>query len=293
MGLPFHRWSGWPSRAALLVVAALLSGCASLPREPKNPLAYEADWGRASATTPEDLARLNFAVEHARDVLGRLPGFVDRPLRLHMVQELERRWAGLTVTRDDGSGYVLIDKGTENLPSIVAHELVHFYFRESNARFPQLVQEGICELLAHRVFEDDRARDQRCISAALSYLKRYTLEVDLSAPAAILGFYYEDVPTIEAALQLDAREYLMADARALDAFYGLGWMIVANIGYEELFSLAERLDATDASQVSPSTILAAAGIDPSDDTTVRRGFARMFDLPGADGDAPIVIHLSD
>ncbi|MFT5052263.1 MAG: hypothetical protein ACI8QZ_003696 [Chlamydiales bacterium] len=293
MQLPDRRSARRPRCATLLLALPLLGGCASLPPEPENPITHHAEWGTASASTVADIARLSDAVEQALVVLRPLPGFVDRPLRMHMVKQLERRWAGLTVTRDDGAGYVLIDSGTANLPSIVAHELVHFYFRESNSRFPQLVQEGACELLAHRVFEDDRARDQRCISAALSYLRRYTLQVDLSEPSAILGFYYKDVPTIEQAMQLDAREYLEADARALDAFYGLGWMIVSSIGYEELYSLAERLGATEARPVAPALILTAAGIDPMDDTSVRRGFARMFGLPDADGDAPITIHLSD
>ena len=101
------------------------------------------------------------------------------------------------------------------------------------------------------------------------------------------------VPTIEDALELDGREYLAADTRALDAFYGLGWMIVANIGYEKLHSLAERLGSTDARPVPPEAILTAAGLDLDDDTSIRRGFARKFELRGAEGDAPINIYLSD
>ena len=278
----------------LVVLAALVGGaCASLPAEPRNAVVREQPWGIATGESAADVDRLCEVVGRTLPVLGGVPGFEPRPLRIHMVDELGRRWAGLTVFAENGDSYVLIEKSTSHLESIVAHELVHYYFRESNRRFPQLVQEGICEELSHRVFENEGARNVRCVSAALSYLRRYTLEVDLSEPSAILGFYYLDVPDIDVALQLNAREYLAADDRAIDAFYGLGWMIVANIGYEELYGLAERLGAEGDASVPPEAILAAAELDPSDYDSIHRGFARLFGLRNAGAEVPIRIRLSD
>ena len=286
-----------PLRTLLLQLLALawfcLASCASLPPEPRNPFELERDWGIATAATQAQTERLARVVEETLPVLRRLPGFEPRPLKIHMVSELGRRWAGLTVFTDSGSSYVLIEESTSHFESIVAHELVHYFFRESNRRFPQLVQEGICEELSHRVFANEGARNVRCVSAALSYLRRYTLEVDLSEPSAILGFYYEDVPDIDDALRLNAREYLAADDRSIDAFYGLGWMIVASIGYEELHDLAERLGASGDRSVPPEAILMAAELDPSDYASIHRGFARLFGLRSPDDDVPIRIRLSD
>lgn len=285
-----------PARSAavsLVIALCWLAGCSSLPSEPRHEFVREAPWGVATGPAAEDAERLARIVDRALPLLERYPGFEPRPLRIHMVEELGRRWAGLTVFTDAGDSYVLIEKSTSHLDSIVAHELVHFYFRDSNRRFPQLVQEGICEELSQRVFDNEGARNVRCVSAALSYLRRYTLDVDLSEPSAILGFYYLDVPDIDTALRLDAREYLAADDRAIDAFYGLGWMIVANVGYERLYDLAERLGAEGDGSVPPDTILAAAELDPDDYASIHRGFARLFGLRNARSDVPIRIWLSD
>ena len=289
----FPHAQRWPRIALGALLLAGVAACASLPEEPSNTVTRETEWGIATGANPADVARLCDVVDRALPTLSRLPGFEPRPLRVHMVEELGRRWAGLTVFAENGDSYVLIERSTSHLESIVAHELVHYYFRESNRRFPQLVQEGICEELSHRVFENEGARNVRCVSAALSYLRRYTLEVDLSEPSAILGFYYLDVPDIDEALELNAREYLAADDRAIDAFYGLGWMIVANIGYEELHSLAERLGAEGDNSVPPDAILAAAELDPDDYDSIHRGFARLFGLRTATAEVPIRIRLSD
>ena len=283
------------SVATLLALTGLLGAvaCSSLPSEPRHAHVRQAPWGMATGSVPEDAERLARIVDRALPLLERYPGFEARPLRIHMVEELGRRWAGLTVFTEAGDSYVLIEKSTSHLDSIVAHELVHFYFRESNRRFPQLVQEGICEELSQRVFDNEGARNVRCVSAALSYLRRYTLEVDLSEPSAILGFYYLDVPDIDTALQLDAREYLAADDRAIDACCGLGWMIVANVGYERLYDLAERLGAEGDASVPPDTILAAAELDPDDYASIHRVFARLFGRRNARSDVHIRIRLSD
>ena len=280
------------ARVLLLLVSIGTAACTGLPRAPRNPVVLERGWGIASGRSDAQAERIAAAVEEARGVFAALPGFVDRAVAVHAVAgPLPWDSVGITLEPRRGEPWIEVEDTGESVPFVVAHELAHVYFAGLSAALPQLLEEGLCDLLAARVFEDRSLHQARLGTAAVSYLDSFTLSIRGAGAKRYLRYLVQEVPTVEEALELDSDDFLRSEARAKDAFYGLGWTLATCIGFEEIVALVGRARGAGLERVPPAWVLAAAGLDPLTPEALNRAFARAIGLPPSQWSSAPVLTL--
>ncbi len=290
-----RRGTSTPAVRVLPILLLALAGCGGLPSRPESPVVLQRPWGSAGGRTLAEAERMVAAVEAARQVLAPLPGFVDRPLSVHLLAgPLPEEMSGTAFKPDRGDPWIEVgDDGGASVEPTTAHELVHVYFEEFSSFLPPLLEEGLCELLSSRVFERRDAFQARVGTAAVSYLDSITLNLHGAEAKTLLRYLVQEVPPIETALELGPDEFNESEMRAKAAYYGLGWMLATCIGFEGLAALVERARGEGLERVPSSWILAAAGLEPLTQETLAAAFARAcgVTLRGARGN--MVITLGD
>jgi len=231
-------------------------------------------------------------VSDVRAVYSGLPGFEDRPVHVHLVPgPLPWSSIGISIEPEGRTPWIEVALRPQLIPSVLAHELAHVYFHRLAAALPQLLEEGLCDLLADRVFHDRAAFQARLGTAAVSYLDSFTLTVRGAGAKAYLRYLVQQVPPVREALELSSEEFLRSDLRAKDAYYGLGWAIATCIGLEGIVRLAERAREAGKERTPVDWVLAAAGLAPLSQTSLSAAFARALGAPPGGGPASIVLTL--
>jgi len=252
----------------------------------------ERSWGVATAPTAEEARALADVVDAARPELAEIPGFVDRPLRIHVVPGgLPRNWSGITVEANDGDAWVAVEGESGYTAFYAAHELAHFYLGDLLDRLPPVVEEGYCELIASHIQPAPNAKTWRLIVAAVSYLDHFTIEVDGPVSKGRLGYLVQEVPPIDVALAVDEDELPHLDPRTHGSYYGLGWVVAEAIGLEGLVELDARREQAGLEKVPVAWILQSAGLEPLTQESLEAAFAHA--LGERRGAGPLTITLED
>ena len=244
----------------LFLTLPFVLGCQTTCPCPAVPRA----WGAVSAPTPTELQQLTEAVEAARAELAKVPGFIDRPLRVCFVDEI-READGLQGAIDEAADEVFIIRGAQGdgLRQTVAHELAHAYLGEESYReLPQAVEEGLCNLVAAPFDEEEEALHLfvSAIYVPLMVSGRGPNFSSLLAPA-----HRRELPTVEDVLTVSNRSYLAGSAAKRNAVLAVGGAVARAIGPAGLLELCERARAEGLKEVPADWFLAAAGLEDADD----------------------------
>jgi hypothetical protein len=265
--------------------------------EPSNPWLVQRDWGVATAGSEAQARQLADCVEEVLAVYRELPGYEERPIRIHLVPELGQDFDGLTITttrRTSGlplellDGYILVrSRDGAFSHGTVGHELAHHGFYRAHAPLPSVVDEGLCHLLSYRAVADEADRRDAVFAAVLGYAPRYRLAFQVDRRGGLndlldlvgewRGLGAPDLPTLEEALAFDHDDWLALDGLERDALSGLAWVLVDRTGHGALLEAAARDGA-----VSPEVFLELAGVDPEDPASLERAFLEF--LGGSGGD---------
>ncbi|MAB79384.1 MAG: hypothetical protein CMJ89_08520 [Planctomycetes bacterium] len=269
----------WPLRLSLLAALWCGASCSVIPIEPNSSTGQENPWGMAFGDSPEQARFLAEIIEQVLPVYRELAGFKDRPLRAHLTNEdLRDHLNGLSVEPWIGRAWIAIEAGSSNVPNTVAHELAHFYFHDFQSLFPAVVAEGISDELADSVFRDQPNFDLKLITAAVSYLDRFTIRVSGKAAKESLYYLVQEVSPIEEVLSLTRHQNFSADPRAMASNYGVGWMLVRVIGYDGLVELAQRCRHAGLDRVPIEWLLSAANLAPLNQKNLSMAFGRALGI---------------
>ena len=254
-----------------LVLSVCLSGCLGVPTEPRSAVILEQPWGIAGGQSREEAQRLVQMVEHVLPAYRDLEGFVERPLRAHITGSLgHARLAGITVEPLVGGAWLAVDRDSQDFELALAHELAHFYFEEQQARFPSIIEEGMCELLSDLAYDASDLFRRRLMLAGVAYLDHLEFRVKDPRGKLSVESLRANAPDIEAALAMDWAELFGADRATAVACYGLGYLLVRRIGWDGILSLLRRADRGQHAMVPNAWIMEQAGLRPPYDLDLRR-----------------------
>lgn len=274
---------GKTTRRMRLALGILLCGlctvsCTTLPFEPDSPVLAEHEWGTAGGQSPEEVSDLANIVESVLPLFREMRGFVDSPLRIHLVEHVGvGQRDGLTVEMPFLGQWVSVRRGSPVVPFVVAHEMAHFYFQDYQDLFPAVLEEGVCDLLATEIYTDNGAGRTQIAIAMVSYLEHVKIEmigVQSKVRAAQLLL---DVPSIEELLDYEGDDLLdiNGDVAALRV-YGIGRMLAVVIGIQGLQDLAERCEDQGLEMIPSEWILEAAGLVPPSQDNLLMAFRQAL-----------------
>jgi hypothetical protein len=278
-----------------LASSLLAASCTSLPFEPDSPVARDLDWGIAGGESAEEVELLIGVVETVLPVYRSLPGFVDSPLRIHIAEDVGFEFRdGLTVRMFLLGQWIIIRRESEDVPSVIAHEMAHYYFQDYQELFPPVLEEGICDILASLIYEDRTDKRTQIIVAMVSYIDELDIEVNGPASKKRIAQLMLDAPSIEEFLEYRWDELLDASPTNAQRIYGVGRMLAQVIGLEGLDQLAIRCGQEELDRVPIEWILEAAGLVPMSQENLISAFGRALNGEGfsADG-STMTIELSD
>jgi hypothetical protein len=259
----------------------------------------EEPWGFVSGENAQEATELFGFVEQTLAIYSELPGFSPEPLRMHYVGASfvqGSTWegtSGITVRAENAPTWIALVRGLPDSELLCAHEMAHLYFSELHSYFPQVIEEGICELQAEMVTPAEKRFTSLVVLAAQSYLDDFTIRVKGLEGKRSLAMFVESVHSIEEALAITNDELLASSTRARAADYGLGWMIARLIGWEGLVELVRRAKFEGLEQVPLDRVLQAAGLFPLDQEHLRVAFMRSFGAPYPDASREIILTLGE
>jgi hypothetical protein len=285
-------------RPRILVFAALLVlplGCMSA-RPPELPVKTMAVSGTVRGTSKERTQ----AVAHILDDLAPrvptvLPGCVPRTIDVRLVEKMQHAtWGGATYTVD-ARRWMELPEGDddEHLAATMAHELVHYLLGPDWSTLPGVLEEGLCDQVAHTLVPSagplERAKYAIVLGTTLdgSYgfagprligrgahaqfgdeLMAYTVRAPIERSA---------LPSFEDALRYDSRDLEPIQKQGvrgvLDA---LGYLVVSRIGIDSLHGLCLRAREQGLSKVPPDWLFLAAGLHDADHAQWRAAIDGLF-----------------
>jgi hypothetical protein len=275
----------------LFLLLLTTAGCV-LPSEPRSPARVEREWGFAGGTNESEALELAALVERVLPYFRTFAGFDERPLRIHQADHVGPEKAlGITVEPALGTAWVAVRRGGPHLEHTVAHELAHFYFRDLEAMYPSVLQEGMASLLAQLACPEPDTRERRLVVVAASYLDTFTIIVGSAAGKQVLPYLVQPVPSIEEVFEIGWYENFTADPRVNETVYGLGLLMAERIGWDGLVELAQRCQEQGLETVPAELIRSAAGLEPPSQANISRALREAFGGESDHGDGQISITL--
>jgi len=279
--------------APSLLASLVLSACATVA-PPELPTERSSTFGTVRGTSPERVAYVARVLDElAAQVPFVIPGCEPRAVDVRLVGEMSHvNWSGATYTVRARRWMELPEDETNTrLAATMAHELVHYQLGDEWSTLPGIVEEGLCDHVAHVLVPDiaplERAQYAVMLGTALDGRYRfnaerlvgrgrnstfapeimtYTLSAQLDA---------ESMPTFDDALRYDSRDLETLRAKGvrgvLDA---LGFLLVSRIGVEDLYTLCRRARMQGLAQVPPEWLYESAGLASRD----RAGWRSAIDL---------------
>lgn len=279
-------------RSLLVVVLVLLASCA-VARPPELPESMTATFGTVSGSSRERVRHVaRLLDELAPQIPLVLPGCDQRQIDVRLVAEMAHEsWSGATYTVRARRWMELPEnEGHQRLAATMAHELVHYLLGREWSTLPGVLEEGLCDSVAHILVPEcgvlERGEYAVMLGTALQGSYRFDAERMIgrgeSAHFAPQRVTYTvraqieraDLPAFEEALRLDSGDLepirVPGVRGVLDA---LGYLVVSRIGIEGLFRLCQRAHVQHLAQVPSTWLLEAAGLERADSA----GWLRAID----------------
>lgn len=283
------------SLATILVGLAGLAACAA-PRPPELPIAVAARAGVVHASSAAKARAFADVLDaYAPRIPAVLPGCAARPVDVRLVTKLAREnWGGATFTLPD-QRWIELPEGEEPqaIAATLVHELVHYELGPDWSTLPGVLEEGLCDLVAHKIVPEaaaiERAEYAVLLASAIDGCLFFEAPrmVGHGAGATFAGdpqsytvratIEREDLPSFDEALHYKSRDLEPIRAQGvrgvLDA---LGYLVVARIGIDDLHALCLRARIQGLHQVPSAWIFGAAGLDPHDHGSWRPAIQALF-----------------
>jgi hypothetical protein len=276
-------------------VLALACACAS-GRPPDLPVQTEAKYGTVHGSTLErtqDVARI--LDDLAPRVPGIVPGCTVRKIDLRLVPKMQHEsWGGATYTVDDVR-WMELPEGDDDahLAATMAHEIVHYFLGPEWSTLPGVLEEGLCDDVAHTLVPSAAALERAKYAIVLGTMLDGSYgfagpRLIGTGPQATFGdelmAYTVRAPIERAALPSleDAMRYNSSDLEPIQkqgvrgVLDALGYLVVTRIGIDSLYSLCQRAREQKLAKVPPDWLFLAAGLHDADHAQWRAAIDGLF-----------------
>ncbi len=295
------------SSTCLALLTLVAFSCRTVPAHP--PWEQRIEHGIVRAGDAQQAQEAADLIAQALPRILELPGTHRRALVLHVVDQLPNELMdGATfhianlpddaVQEDFGYPLEWIEISATALPrrklSLVAHELTHYYLGEVWDALPQVVEEGLAQLVSMEV--DPRygaeIRVENAVALSTAISGGMTVEMPRAVDASMTGaeaaaplvpwWVSGDVdatqlPSATEALELDAGGmWTIEDAGSQRVLYGLGYLLASRIGIERLHELCVKAREEGHGRVPADWLYAEAGLDPEEPRRWKTAIADML-----------------
>lgn len=290
-----------------LLAFALLAAACQTPKPPELPASAPTTFGVVSGSSEERVKYVARVLDElAPQIPLVVPGCDKRPIDVRLVAEMvHQNWSGATFTVRAQRWMELPEaESNQRLSATMAHELVHYLLGQDWSTLPGVLEEGLCDKVAHTLVPAagplERAEYAVILGTALEGSYRFDAQkvvgkgksahftpermtYTVRAPIA-----QAELPTFEDALRLDSGDlepiHTQGVRGVLDA---LGYLIVSRIGVFDLHALCRRAQIQNLTRVPPEWLLEAAGLTRADGIGWRRAIDGMF---GEDERRALLLH---
>lgn len=285
-------------RSSLFLCCALIASCRTAA-PPELPASASGACGTVSGTSP---ARIERVVRILDDLAPRVPRVVPgcdaRRVDVRLVGALKNEhWSGATYTVHARRWMELPESASDELlRATMAHELVHYLLGADWSTLPGILEEGLCDSVAHLLVPEagppERAGYVVVLGTALDGSYRFnaqrlvgrgptaTFAPELMTYTVRAPLERERIPAFEEALTLGSSDLEPIRAQGLRGVLdALGFLMVSRIGIHELFSLCQRARVQRLARVPPSWLLEAAGLAHADESDWLHAVDLMFGEP--------------
>jgi hypothetical protein len=285
------------ARGVMVSLALLaLAGACRIPHPPDRPEVIEVAAGTVRAGSKAKAAAVaNMLVEFTPRVTSALPGCAKRHIDVRLVDHLARdTWGGVTYTLNDRRWIELPEnEPPERIASTLVHELVHYLLGPDWSTLPGVLEEGLCDNVAHGIVPSaaplERAEYAVMLASAIFGNLRFDAPsldgrganarfgIDTTTYTVRAPIERDELPSFEEALGFQSRDLEPIRAQGvrgvLDA---LGYLVVSRIGIEELHALCLRARMQQLPLVPAAWIFGAAQLDPRDHAAWRDAILEQF-----------------
>jgi hypothetical protein len=297
MGLP---------RSIVALVIASLAAC-KLAAPPELPASAPTAFGTVHGSSEERVKYVARVLDElAPQIPLVVPGCDKRSIDVRLVAEMAHQsWSGATYTVQSRRWMELPEAaGNQRLTATMAHELVHYLLGAEWATLPGVLEEGLCDKVAHTLVPGsgplERAEYAVILGTALDGSYRFDAQRIVGQGKAAhftpqmmtytvrAPIEREDLPTFEEALRLDSVDlepiHKQGVRGVLDA---LGYLFVSRIGVHDLHQLCRRAQIQNLPRVPAMWLLEAAGLARADGAGWRIAIDGLF---GEDERRALLLH---
>jgi hypothetical protein len=266
------------------------------PTPPELPFTAEVEAGVVYASSQARAREIAGMLQRVTPAVhAALPGCANEPVDVRMVAKMEHsQWGGATYTTDAARWIELpeAERG-DRLEATLVHELVHFQLGDDWSTLPGVLEEGLCDYVAHGIVPSAAALER----AEYAVMLATAIDGGFRFDAPRITGHGKDAQfdkvfanyTVRAPIERDhlpsfeeALSYHSADLEPIRAqgvrgvLDAVGYTIVSRIGVGELHKLCLRAKIQRLRIVPGRWLFQAAGIDPEDRSAWRAAAWGMF-----------------
>lgn len=270
------NFAWWRQRLVAMTIVGALFACQVVGSAPPRGLefSFESERALVHAQTLERAREVALAFDAAFPLVQELPhARRHESVTVYVIEGHERAWTGLT--RVDA--WIEITTGDALLGPrfIVAHELVHHLLEPVWDPLPQVIEEGLCESIAVRFDPEQGVRQRADMALHLAAAAGGGLAIPMPTatdpegarlPTRIgVTLDTTKLPDVLSALAFDSRDLTRQKPEPIrTALYGLGFVLVEQIGAEALLEMCAAARGAGREQIEPQGLLKRAGLSPAD-----------------------------
>jgi len=265
-------------------------------RPPTLPTKTSAKFGVVHGTSPVRVREVACILDDlAPRVPEILPGCVDRTIDVRLVAKMQHEsWGGATYTVDSRRWMELPEKDDDKvMAATMAHELVHYLLGPDWSTLPGVLEEGLCDQVAHTLVPSAAPLERAKYAIVLGTMidgsfgfagpKLIGQGADAQFGDELMAYSVRaqieraGLPSFEDALRYDSSDLEPIQTQGvrgvLDA---LGYLIVSRIGIDDLHGMCVRARAQGLSKVPPDWLFMAAGLNHADHAVWRTAIDGLF-----------------
>lgn len=282
-------------RSMFVGVLATLAAC-KLATPPELPASAPTAYGVVSGSSQERVQYVARVLDElAPQIPLVVPGCEKRSIDVRLVAEMAHQsWSGATFTVRSRRWMELPEAdGNQRLTATLAHELVHYLLGSDWSTLPGVLEEGLCDKVAHTLVPSsgplERAEYAVILGTALEGSYRFDAQrivgkgktahftPEMMTYTVRAPLERDELPTFEEALRLDSVDlepiHTQGVRGVLDA---LGYLMVSRIGVDDLHRLCQRAQIQNLTRVPPNWLLEAAGLQRADGAGWRSAIDGIF-----------------